>query len=801
MSKSLLEIIPVLADATISSSEMQRKLALFIELLDWNEFCKYINKNLDHFQHFLALVHDLLLTIGQEIISIPKLSNQDKILDFLIKISQISPEMQNFLAANIQFESILHRIFNNIDYTEYSQVDATQLLPFVKFIYAIVSSPSLLVTQQESCKYLFDHVKFIFNFSNLSAWGCAIIAQCLNYHAFSIGVMKTRTDYSEFFFRIEKYTNSQDIYLQLSSIAAYVKLSQNRQLASIFVHFAIGMLQNESLYLPTTSLASKVILELCESYEIDDNNLKLILSSVLKNDGFNSYNIIELLTEMKTYHSRIAFIVEKSEYITELLNKMKDTQYDFIAVGIRHFLQLLSLNEPEFYSDINKSHIFADSLQMLINNFQTLSEMKIESLVFIIMTYVMSNGLSVNEKLLLNENSNQIFVLFMKLIEDSQLISSIYFCNLIIQCIRENLNWESRFDQIAVQTQLLPLISTSLTRSSNKSTLETTLYVFNYFYTKNSHFIDVFSSSLAHSNREFNNLQKESRIDQQSLINSLQIKQNFLVEENEQLKKKIAELAETSNQTEMENNRVKGNESKLSNQIKNLYNEIAELNKEGEYNSRKISLLTSENDQLRSSLLANTTLIERLNNENDDLKKEIQNSKDIYLNSKSINYYSTQNKVLSQNVFSLESKLQQSMQDLNEYSRKSSGYLQEIKELKDELEQIKVENIQLKTQIFELQNEIEDKDSENHGLSMDAQLNEIRLQRVEANENMKSKLLDDALLQNRKFKAGYYLMAREKRKWEHISKFGYYCEKNAKETSEQVADMIEKTTIRTLEIN
>ena len=56
-------------------------------------------------------------------------------------------------------------------------------------------------------------------------------------------------------------------------------------------------------------------------------------------------------------------------------------------------------------------------------------------------------------------------------------------------------------------------------------------------------------------------------------------------------------------------------------------------------------------------------------------------------------------------------------------------------------------------------------------------------------------------MQNRKFKAGYYLMAREKRKWEHISKFGYYCEKNAKETSEQVADMIEKTTIRTLEIN
>lgn len=797
---SLIDVIPLLADGSVSVGEKEKRLSVFIELLDWDDFSQYLMKNIDHAQHFFVLIHDIFLEIGNQLIISPKSMLQEKILSFIVKITQIDPLIHNILATSIQFESLIHRIFDSFDPNEYLSQEAQNFLPLLKFFYAIVSSPELYISQHETCQSLFDFLRIILNFSELAAWACAIYAACFEHHKLAYTVIKMQKDYSEFINKIAKFTKSSDNYLQMSATAVSLYLSPHNLEYAYALRLSMRALQNDSYYLPTAFIATRIIKMAANSNQcfIEPSDLKSLLKCALYHEKFNCYYIIQLLIELTNYHDQLYDIIRESKYITKLFEKIINSNCDFEIIAIRQLLQVISMNDTEFYSHLQSDDIFTITITKLLTS--KTSDLMIESLLFIAMTYILSNSLSTNEKIFMNENSNQIFTIFLRLIESNQAVAVLYFCRLLIQCLSNNLNFEARIDRIAVETPLLPLISYILTQSSNKSTIEQALFVFNYFYSKNSHFIDVFSSSLAQNNRTKDKIHHENITDQQNKIQSLQIKQNYLIEENEMLRKKIDEIASINDTTSAENIQIKNSEIKLQDEINILCKENQKLTNDNEYLANKQDLLTSENIELKSSLLANTATIERLMNENEDLKKEVENAKDIHLNPRSLYYYSTQNQVLNQNVSSLESKLQEVTQELNERNRKSSNYLQELKSLEDDYEKLKIENIQLKTKIFTLQNELQDKMNEINGLNLDAEINEVRLQRIEAHENQKTKLLDDALLQNRKFRAGYYLMAREKRKWEHISKFGYRIDTTAKDIGEEAQELSEKTVTQIIEI-
>ena len=772
-------------------TELEEKFNILIQFFKTNDFDKEFISSIcadsiltDFIQEIFAIFYKLQFD-NQLISTNPDFS--ECFFDFIYRLGTKNQYLRDIIAVNSHFSELIDIIFENVNDDNISQIDSHSIVPILKLFSVLSSSPSLSFTETDAMDILFPILFKILDDQRSSSWGASIIAFLCNYHQHINTYIKSQEYILDLNKKLTKMLSSNDSYAVISALAAETVLFSTVEHEAILnMRCAISFISQSTPFLIQSQLASITILTLADKVDLDEQELKTILQSIVDaSNEMDSYISITTLTSLVQYHSAIIRHIKDTNFLLQYLRMILYTEDIYLVVSACYLLRLLEEFDEDLLSIDYDDEIVSEYLEAIKESDEHTLPEKIEALLIIARSLMCNRELSSKESLLVHDLENQIFTNFIRAIEQNNAYCCICYYLFIDECCELFPNWKDRVVQTIVDVQFIPLVLSVLNTSSNEFSTRDSFAVLHDMMSISDHLFE----SLVHTQVALNRKRQElnEKNIQQNHISTQELQQKITQQEKEieELNLKYETLlAETDlskyEEIEKKNSELKENASNLTKENNTLKIHIASL-------SMELDEITKERDHLASLIGSTELTVAHLQDKNTDLSKQIDllntsmKSQDQLITELKTTHHSQKLEILY-----LKKELKMRNKENDDARQQAMNVDKELISANKSIIKQRMANKKLILAIEKVKDALNDEETKKNDLQMDYDKLEIRYKsECEQKEKLRRQYLKLKKL-NHMIIQRICDIDNDKNKWEVLAKFSHTLQESTREAQNEV---------------
>ena len=475
----LLPIIKAYENRKTNPEGFEALLNQFLNNFETDTESLTILSNDEQFPLFLQQLFDILLSK-----SFPAPSEKEMpetpitILGFLFTLCTSNPDLLSVVATYAPLDRLILVFFErNMSNDKIVDPQPSHLLYPLQFLAAVSQSSQIIITSTAALHMLFSACISLTDQQQLAPWAVSVVAGFAHSSLTAKTFIQAMPSITAFKRNIASFLTSHDHNLMLASLSALCALFPR----SVDLETAMKVSYSAVITPPSlpiaTSLASSVILQLCEEVQLSLEDQEILINTALKSRGMRAFIILRLINEIASgVHSKIFSLLQQPDFFSKYFKYVIETDNCFVSVAATHLLQTVfdESQPPSLNESIEKP--FIEALKFVVNSSKNEHIEKIESVLLILRVLILSNDFVTYLIKILQANEDQIFLSFQRCIESNFAFASLNYFLFLYSSSHFFSNWLLRLRELIIESHFPALLVQCLTHSQNRRAISDSLF-------------------------------------------------------------------------------------------------------------------------------------------------------------------------------------------------------------------------------------------------------------------------------------------------------------------------------------